>query len=46
MNQQIQKSTAVFIRAFRLALMVGAGSCVIGLWNATMQLKKVITLPF
>ena len=45
MNQQIQESTAVFIGVSRLALMVGAGSYVIGLWNATMQLKQVITLP-
>lgn len=40
MDLQIQKPTAAFIGASWLALMVGAGSYVIGLWNAQMQLNE------
>lgn len=40
MDLQIQKPTAAFIGASWLALMVGAGSYAIGLWNAQMQLNE------
>lgn len=40
MNGQIQKPTAAFIGASWLALLVGASSYAIGLWNAEMQLNE------
>ncbi len=40
MTGQIQKPTAAFIGASWLALLVGASTYAIGLWNAEMQLNE------
>lgn len=40
MNHQIQKPTAAFVGASWVALFVGSGAYVMGLWNANMLLSE------
>ena len=40
MNTELQKPSAVFIGASWLALVIGIGTYLIGLWNAEMQLNE------
>ena len=40
MNTELQKPSAAFIGASWLALVIGIGTYLIGLWNAEMQLNE------